>query len=394
MLPRRGFALWRRAFRNIGAAILASAPLLASAQDFAPKPTLLPRRTVHILAWADYFDPAMLARFERETQIQPVYDTYSSGEALDTLLAKDATYDVIVLGAPQLAHALSSKQLQPLASGEITATNAALPELAQKLAGIDPGHQYGLPYQWFVTGLAYRDDADAKGLRAPAPISFDALTRFDLVGRYIGCGIQIPDAPDEVMSVLLLNQKGAATAGTLANVTRLMPELHHVRSLAKYVSSSDLAVNLANGDVCLALANGTDVALARAHEAEAGADEHIRFLIPPGTAPVSIDSLAIARSAPHRAEAYALLNFLLRGDVAAKNSAASGLASALVAAQGSNDASLTPSAEVLRKLPLMPVIEPAAQDYLAHEWAKMKVGVPAATPAGQKVLRKPDKTQH
>jgi putrescine transport system substrate-binding protein len=59
----------------------------------------------------------------------------------------------------------------------------------------------------------------------------------------------------------------------------------------------------------------------------------IRFALPREGAAMSIDAFAIPRDAPHPDEAYALLNFLLRPDIAERDARAARLVSAQAAGQ-------------------------------------------------------------
>jgi putrescine transport system substrate-binding protein len=76
---------------------------------------------------------------------------------------------------------------------------------------------------------------------------------------------------------------------------------------------------LATGEICFALGFSGDVKQAQQRAAEAKAGIELRFSIPKDGAQLWLDNLAIPNDAPHVAEAHALIDYLLKPEVAAKN---------------------------------------------------------------------------
>ena len=60
------------------------------------------------------------------------------------------SYSVVSPASSGLPRAIQAKAVQPLG----TLSNAANldPELLAKLAGVDPGNRYGVPYTWGTVG--------------------------------------------------------------------------------------------------------------------------------------------------------------------------------------------------------------------------------------------------
>jgi putrescine transport system substrate-binding protein len=76
---------------------------------------------------------------------------------------------------------------------------------------------------------------------------------------------------------------------------------------------------LATGEICFALGFSGDVKQAQRRAAEAKAGIDLSYAIPKEGAQLWLDNLAIPNDAPHVAEAHALIDYLLRPEVAAKN---------------------------------------------------------------------------
>ena len=76
---------------------------------------------------------------------------------------------------------------------------------------------------------------------------------------------------------------------------------------------------------------------------------------------MSLDALAIPADAPNVAQAYALADFLLRSDIAARNAKAAGAVSSQA---NGND-------EVLKRLWPTGALAPAAAALAEKEWARL-----------------------
>jgi putrescine transport system substrate-binding protein len=92
------------------------------------------------------------------------------------------------------------------------------------------------------------------------------------------------------------------------------------------------------------------------------------------------DNLAIPADAEHVTEAYELINYLYRPDVAAKNSsflsyANGNLASQkLIDAKTINDKTVYPDEATLNKLFVITARDPATQRVINRLWTKVKTG--------------------
>ena len=93
-----------------------------------------------------------------------------------------------------------------------------------------------------------------------------------------------------------------------------------VRPHIRLINSSKYIEDLANGEICLALGWSGDVLLARDRAEEAGKGLTIKYNIPKEGAVMFFDSMAIPADASHVKNAHLFIDYMLRADVAAKNS--------------------------------------------------------------------------
>jgi len=96
--------------------------------------------------------------------------------------------------------------------------------------------------------------------------------------------------------------------------------LTKIRPFVRKFHSSEYLNALASGEICLVLGYSGDVKQAQKRAAEAKGGIEIAYAIPKEGAQLWFDNLAIPKDAKNVAEAHALIDYLLRPDVAAKNS--------------------------------------------------------------------------
>jgi len=123
-----------------------------------------------------------------------------------------------------------------------------------------------------------------------------------------------------------------------------------------------------------------DVMQARSRAAEARNDIEIGYAIPKEGAQMFFDNLAIPADAKNVAEAYALIDYLYRPDVAAKNSDFLSYANGNLASQKLvdpkilSDKNIYPDDATQKKLFVITARDPATQRVINRLWTRVKTG--------------------
>ena len=113
-------------------------------------------KVLNVYNWSDYIDPTVLEGFTRETGIKVNYDVFDSNEVLETkLLAGTTGYDVVVPSASFLERQIKAGVFRKLDKSKLPNLANLDPELQQRMAGHDPGNEYGVIYMWGTTGIGY-----------------------------------------------------------------------------------------------------------------------------------------------------------------------------------------------------------------------------------------------
>ena len=305
----------RTAMAAFAAAILLVVGAAANAQPAK-------ERVVNVYNWSDYIDPTVLEDFTRVTGIKVKYDTFDSNDMLETkLLAGRTGYDVVVPTAYFLARQIKAGVFQKLDKSKLPNLKNAWDDIAARLAVYDPGNQYAVNYMWGTTGIGFNVKKAREVLGADGKIdSWDVVFKPEIIAKFKDCGVHVLDAADDVFAAALAYLKLDPNTKEQADFEKAAALLTKIRPFVRKFHSSEYLNALASGEICLVFGYSGDVKQAEKRAAEAKSGVEIAYAIPKEGAQLWFDNLAIPKDAKNVAEAHALIDYLLRPDVAAKNS--------------------------------------------------------------------------
>jgi putrescine transport system substrate-binding protein len=334
---------------------------------------------VNIYNWSDYIAEDTIANFEKETGIKVRYDVFDSNEVLEAkLLAGNTGYDIVVPSAFFVARQIQAGVFQPLDKSKLPNYKNLDPEIMAVLAGYDPENQHVIPWMWGTTGIGYNVKM-VKERMPDAPLnSWDMIFKPDVVSKFKDCGVSTLDAPSEVFPTALRYLGMPTDSQTEENLTKVEALVMGVRPSIKYFHSSQYINDLANGELCLVLGWSGDVFIARDRAEEAKNGNEIAYVIPKEGALLWVDTMAIPKDAPHAANAYKFLDYILRPEVIAAVtnyvSYANGNAAAtpLVDEAIRSDGAIYPDPETKKKLFPNVVNTPEYDRLTTRTWTRIK----------------------
>ena len=255
------------------------------------------------------------------------------------------------------------------------------PDIAKRLAVYDPGNQYAVNYMWGTTGIGYNVKAMRERLGANGKIdSWDIVFKPENLAKFKDCGVQMLDSADDIMPAALhylgLNPN-STEAGELDKAAGLLMK---IRTSVRKFHSSEYLNALAGGEICLVVGWSGDIKQAQKRALETKNGVEIGYSIPKEGAQMFFDNLAIPRDAGHVAEAHAFINYLLRPDVAAKNSNLVAYANGNLASQKLidksvlDDKSVYPDAATMSRLYTVSARDQKSQRLLNRLWTRIKTG--------------------
>src|SRR5476651_1439647 len=355
---------------------------IAAVLALSSPPARAQERTVNLYNWSNYMAPGVLEDFTRETGIKVVYDTFDANETLETrLLAGKSGYDVVVPTAYFLQRQIKANIFLKLDPSKLPNLANAWPVVTKQLAIYDPGNQFAANYMWGTTGIGYNVKMVQKILGADAKIdSWDIVFKPENLAKFKDCGIHMLDSADDIFPAALSYLGLDPNSTRQADLEKAADLIVRIRPYVRKFHSSEYLSALATGEICFVVGWSGDIMQARGRAAEAKNDIEIGYAIPKEGAQMFFDNLAIPADATDLTEAYALINYLYRPEVAAKNTdflsyANGNLASQkLVAPKILSDKNIYPDDATLAKLFVITARDPATQRIINRLWTKVKTG--------------------
>ena len=264
-------------------------------------------KRLNIYNWSDYIAPDVVPGFEKEFGVEVSYDTYeSSEEMVAKLQAGAAGYDLVVPTTYAVSELVATGRLARLSRKYLP----NLANLAPVFLGLphDPEGAFAVPWQWGMTGIAWRAD-----LVATPP---DSWAMF-LDQRYRGRMTMLDDLRD-VIGAFLRYRGHSINSIEPGELERARQDAVTAKANLKAYLSAPVKGQLIAGDVWLAqLWNGDAAQAAKEQPA-------LKWALPKEGSTLWIDSLAVPAAAPHPRAAHEFINYILRPGVGAAISTVTG----------------------------------------------------------------------
>lgn len=273
-------------------------------------------RELAVYNWSDYIAPGTVAGFEREFGVRVTYDTYESNEELLAKLQSGASgYDLVVPSSYLLPALHAADLLAPLRERYLPLRANIAPLFRHP--PFDPGEAYTVPWQWGVTGIAWRSD-----LVAEPPAGWQVFGDARWRGR-----MTMMDDLREVIGAMLKYRGQPLNDSDPAALARAKQDAITAKANLRAYKSAPVKGDLIAGDVWIAQLWNGDAAQAAAERPA------IRFAVPPQGSAIWTDSFVLLRGAPHPRAAHEFLNYVLRPEVGAAVADATGYGTPNQAAQ-------------------------------------------------------------
>ena len=298
-------------------------------------------KVVNLYFWSDYLAPDTLSSFEKQTGIKVNLTYFDSYETLEArVLAGNSGFDVVLPGSGILSREIRSGAYMPLDKSRLPNLVDLDRAVLSKASHSDPGNTYGVVYMWSTYGIAFNKKLIAERLPGVPPTSWRLVLDPVFAAKLADCGINFIDDPVAVVQLVLKYLGRSTGAPTPQDFADVETTLLKIRPYIRTIDTSGEINAIANGDICISLGYSGDVVQAnkRAREAKNGIE--LDYILPEEGSFIGFDLLAIPKDAPHVANAYMLINYLIDPRVAADISNAIGYANANAAATPMLDASI------------------------------------------------------
>jgi spermidine/putrescine transport system substrate-binding protein len=286
----------RRHFLTTSSAALAASALPACSGSKQP--------ILRVYSWADYLDPELAARFEKENSCKLEIDTFDSNEAMYAKLAAGASgYDVLVPSSYMVKTLARENRLLALDHAKIPSVKHV--DSAYLKRALDPVMAHSVPYMMAPTCIAWL----ASKVSDAVP-SYAMFERSDLKGR-----ITVLDDMREVLGAALRSlgfSLNSTDPGQLAQACEVAKRWK--KNAAKF-DNEQYKSGIASGEFHLVHGYAGDLF----QVAEENEDIVIK-IAREGTA-FSCDDLCIPKDSGQVDLAHRFINFVTLPEVAAQNMA-------------------------------------------------------------------------
>ena len=276
-------------------------------------------KVLNVYNWPDYIAKDMVANFEKESGIKVNYQTFENNEALQAkLVAGNSGYDIVVPGAVFAKPQIDGGLLQKIDKTKISNYGNLDASIMGKLANIDAGNEYLVPWAWSFTTVGINKVKVTKALAGtPMPANaWELVFNPTYTAKLKSCGIAYLDSPTEVLPPAMHYLGKNAYSNDAADHKAAGEMLAKVRPDIRLFSST-MIDDLAGGKACVVLGWAGDINIARGRALENKNGNEVEALLPSTGGLIFFDNLAIPKDAKHPNNAHAFIDYFLRPDVSA-----------------------------------------------------------------------------
>ena len=265
----------------------------------------------------EYMDLDLLTQFEQEYNCTVVYETFESNEMMYTKLSGGESYDVLIPSDYMIERLIREDYLQPIDWDRLTNAEGLNPDVMNK--EYDPGNVYSVPYFWGNVGILYD-----KTVGDPADLSEGWNLLMDT--KYAG-NLYMYDSERDSFMIALKALGYSMNTHDENEIQAAYEWLIQQRDTMKPVYAGDDVIdNMISGNKALAVVYSGDGAYIMSE------NEDLGFLMPEEGTNLWYDAMVMTRDCENTELAYEFMDFMLRDDVAYRNTQYVGYSSPVVAA--------------------------------------------------------------
>lgn len=275
-------------------------------------------RVVNLFVWSGYVPQKIVDTFQKDCDMKVTVTEFDSNEELYAklkALGSSQSYDLITP---------SSYYVQLLKKGGLldTLDKSKLPNLTNINLDLmnkqfDPGNQVTLPYLWGITGIALNKDPqywpDGK---VPDIKNWSDFWKPEFKNKLL-----MIDDPKDVFTIALFKDGHGPNDKNPADIKQAYEELRALMPNIRTFNSDAVISMYGDDDLTVGM-----VWIGDLYQAMKG-NSNLDFIYPQDGYVIWIDTMALMKNSPHKAAAYAFMNYLYSPEVAAKVSASRGYAS-------------------------------------------------------------------
>jgi len=268
---------------------------------------------LHIYTWCDYIAPEVIESFEKALGVRVVVDTFDSNEAMYAKLKAGGTgYDIIMPSSYQIAMMAKEGMVDALDHKKIPNVRKNFdPSFKNQI--LDPSFKYNVPYAVTYTGFMYAKDK--------VPVGADVNSWAILGNPSMKNRISFLDDIREVIGGALMYLGYSINSKNPAEIDAAVAQVLKWRVNIRKFDGESYKTEVPSGATWIGHGYSTDTTQVIVGDEESGAParDDIGFALPKEGFTIAFDEMVVAKDAKRKDLAYAFINYIYDGDVAAAN---------------------------------------------------------------------------
>ncbi|MED3655138.1 ABC transporter substrate-binding protein [Heyndrickxia sporothermodurans] len=259
--------------------------------------------TLTVYNWGDYIEPKLIKKFEKETGIKVIYQTFDSNEAMMTKIEQGGTtFDVVVPSEYAIEKMKEEKLLIPIDHSKLPNLKYINPRFLD--LPFDEKNKYSIPYFWGTVGIVYN----------PSLLNGKKITSWnDLWDKDLRNSILLADGAREVMGMGLNSLHYSLNDTNEAHLQEAKRKLDKLTPNVKAIVGDEIKMLLANEEAAVGVVWSGDASEI------IGENEKLDYVVPKEGSNLWFDNMVIPKTAKNIDGAHKFINFMLDPKNAAAN---------------------------------------------------------------------------
>lgn len=259
--------------------------------------------TLTVFNWGDYIDEELIKKFETETGIKVVYETFDSNEAMLTKIEQGGTaYDVAVPSEYMIEKMREENMLIPLDHSKLPNLKNIDPRFMD--LPFDPKNQYSIPYFWGTVGIVYNPELLGEKKMKGWNDLWDPELRNEIL---------MVDGAREVMGIGLNSLHYSLNDRNINHLQEAKEKLDSLTPNLKAIVGDEIKMLMANEEASIGVVWSGDAADIMSE------NEKLDYVVPEEGSNLWFDNMVIPKTAKNVEGAHLFINFMLDAKNAAQN---------------------------------------------------------------------------
>lgn len=262
------------------------------------------KQTLTIFNWGEYIDPELIKKFEAETGISVVYETFDSNEAMLTKIQSGSTpYDIVVPSDYMIKKMKKLNLLKKLDHSKLEGFDNIDPQFLN--LSFDTNNEYSVPYFWGTLGIIYNKT------KVPSDLKFEKWD--DLWDARLENNILLIDGAREMMGIALQSEGNSVNDTNEVNLNLAEKKLELLHKNIKAINSDEKKMLMINNEAWVSVVFSGDASAIMTE------NENMVYSVPKEGTNLWFDNIVIPKTSKNEDAAYKFINFMLRPENAAQN---------------------------------------------------------------------------